>query len=159
MGLALGAAEYLVKPVAKDDVISAVRRHMTPGAERRILVTGESGGLAPIASVLQSAGYRAVLVASRQDAVRVLEESAVSAMIVDWPLVAGFELLAQARAGLHGRNVGIIVLITDNLAAAELDRFRGYAAVCLQKTGDWEKSLLNRLRPLINVMTCQDVRM
>jgi len=63
IGLALGAAEYLVKPVEKELLLETVRRHIGPGSNgpaKSLLVDDDAGTRALLREMLELDGYTAV---------------------------------------------------------------------------------------------------
>src|SRR5437660_12644033 len=60
MGLALGAVEYLVKPVNKNIFLEAIHQHVHPGnsvAKNILLVDDDPKTLDLLSNILRSAGY------------------------------------------------------------------------------------------------------
>jgi DNA-binding response OmpR family regulator len=44
LGFLLGASEYLVKPVSREQLLESVRRHVVPGMERRSVLVKQVAG-------------------------------------------------------------------------------------------------------------------
>jgi len=73
IGLALGAAEYLVKPVEKELLLETVRRHIGPGSNgpaKSLLVDDDAGTRALLREMLELDGYTAVPAANGKEALK-----------------------------------------------------------------------------------------
>src|ERR1035438_8217218 len=97
IGLALGAAEYLVKPVDKEVLLETIRRHIGPGSDgpaKVLVVDDEAGTRELLKEMLESDGYIPVLASSGKEALEALARISVSAILLDliMPEMDGFEM-------------------------------------------------------------------
>src|SRR4029077_1634251 len=80
-GFALGASEYLVKPVKKEVLLAALKKHLGPTGPFKVLVVDDEDTSLQLASqVLESAGYVPLLARSGGEGLELLTKSAVDAM-------------------------------------------------------------------------------
>ena len=147
IGLALGAAEYLVKPVDKDVLLEAVRRYIGPGSNgpaKVLVVDDEAGTRELLKEMLESDGYIPVLAASGKDALDALAHISVSAILLDliMPEMDGFELLLRMKEDPGLRNIPVLVLTAKDLADNEIDMLRHETIGLFQKGREWKKGLL-----------------
>jgi PAS domain S-box-containing protein len=148
IGLALGAAEYLVKPVDKDVLLEAVRRYIGPGSNgpaKVLVVDDEAGTRELLKEMLESDGYIPVLAASGKEALEALAGISVSAILLDliMPEMDGFELLLRMKEDPGLRNIPVLVLTAKDLADNEIEMLRHETIGLFQKEDrEWKKQLL-----------------
>jgi DNA-binding NtrC family response regulator len=100
-GFALGAAEYLVKPVSKDTLLAALARHVArnqKGPTRVLVIDDEMDALQLVAEVLQSADYLPVAAGSGEEGLRILSQLRIDGIVLDlvMPGMDGFEVLTAS---------------------------------------------------------------
>ncbi|HET9281249.1 MAG TPA: PAS domain S-box protein [Candidatus Angelobacter sp.] len=147
MGFALGAADYLVKPVDKSTLISAIRKHTQhePNKESQILIVDDDpAAIELLDTTLRAAGYRTHTAVNGSRALEVLSSSTVSAMLIDllMPGMDGFELIRQIKLqpSLHG--IPIFVLTAKRLTTEEIALLSNETQAFFQKDGSWTQELL-----------------
>ncbi len=153
MGFALGATEYLVKPVSREVLLKTVQKYLPALDSGKILVVDdEVQTLQLIAEILRSGGHFPILAESGQEAVRMLGETQVSAVILDllMPNMNGFEFLHLIREQKQFASLPVIVLTAKELSAEDLGRLRGKVSACLQKGPAWKTRLLDQIRISLN---------
>jgi CheY-like chemotaxis protein len=156
VGLALGAAEYLVKPVDKDVLLETVRRHIGPGSNapaKVLVVDDEAGTRELLREMLESDGYIPVLAANGKEALELLVRTPVSAMLLDlvMPEMDGFELLIRMKEDPGLRNIPVLVLTAKDLTESELDMLRHETIGGFQKGREWKTRLLADLRRAVGL--------
>ena len=151
IGLALGAAEYLVKPVDKEVLLETVRRFVGPGSNgpaKILVVDDEAGTRELLKEMLESDGYIPVLAASGKEALEAVARISVSAILLDliMPEMDGFELLLRMKEDAGLRNIPVLVLTAKDLTDSEIDMLRHETIGLFQKGREWKKQLLADLR-------------
>jgi PAS domain S-box-containing protein len=147
MGFALGAADYLVKPVDKSTLINTIRKHtqQQPNANDLILVVDDDPrALELLDTTLQSAGYHTCTVPSGRAALGVLACASVSAILVDllMPEMDGFELIRHVKQEPRLEKIPIFVLTAKRLDQDEIALLRRETQALFQKDGSWGQELL-----------------
>jgi PAS domain S-box-containing protein len=147
VGLALGAAEYLVKPVDKDVLLETVRRFIGPGSNgpaKVLVVDDEAGARDLLKEMLESDGYIPVLAANGKEALEALAQISVSAILLDliMPEMDGFELLLHLKEDTGLRNIPVLVLTAKDLTDHEIEMLRHETIGLFQKNREWKKQLL-----------------
>jgi PAS domain S-box-containing protein len=147
IGLALGAAEYLVKPVDKEVLLETVRRFIGPGSNgpaKILVVDDEAGTRELLKEMLESDGYIPVLAASGKEALEALARISVSAILLDliMPEMDGFELLLRMKEDPGLRNIPVLVLTAKDLTDSEIEMLRHETIGLFQKGREWKKQLL-----------------
>jgi CheY-like chemotaxis protein len=158
IGLALGAAEYLVKPVDKEVLLETVRRHIGPGSNgpaKVLVVDDEAGTRELLKEMLESDGYVPVLAASGKEALEALAQISVSAILLDliMPEMDGFELLLRMKEDPGSRNIPVLVLTAKDLADNEIEMLRHETIGLFQKGREWKKELLADLHRAVGAQT------
>jgi len=156
VGLALGAAEYLVKPVDKEVLLESVRRFVGPGSNgpaKVLVVDDEAGTRELLKEMLESDGYIPVLAANGKEALEALSRISVSAMLLDliMPEMDGFELLLRMKEDPGLRNIPVLVLTAKDLTDNEIEMLRHETIGLFQKGHEWKKKLLADLRRAVGV--------
>jgi len=151
VGLALGAAEYLVKPIERDVLLKAVRHHIGPssnGPARILVVDDEPSTRDLLQETLEAEGYAAMLAGNGKEALAVLAGTPVNAVLLDlmMPEMDGFETLLRMKDSPILRNIPVLVLTAKELTAEEIDLLRRQTIGLFQKEPDWKRQLLVDLR-------------
>ena len=151
VGLALGAAEYLVKPVDKEVLLEAVRRFIGPGSNgvaSVLVVDDEAGTRELLTEMLESGGFVPVQAANGKAALEALSQVSVSAVLLDlvMPEMDGFELLVRMKEDPGLRNIPVLVLTGKDLTDQEAALLRRETIGLFRKDREWKKELLADLR-------------
>ena len=152
-GAALGADEYLVKPVDQTALLAAVGRCLD-GREfsspiRPILVVEDDGPTREIiAELLTRKGYTVTSAIDGASARAQVAASLPELVILDLvlPKASGFELLAEWRASPRTADLPIFVLTSKDLTAQEKAYLGANAQSLFQKQELWQDALLKQLQ-------------
>jgi len=156
VGLALGAAEYLVKPVNKDVLLQTIGRYIGPGSNgpaKILVVDDESGTRELLKEMLESDGYIPVLAGSGKEALEALGRISVSAILLDliMPEMDGFEVLVRMKEDTALRHIPVLVLTAKDLSDNEIEMLRHETIGLFQKDREWKLQLLADLRRAVGV--------
>lgn len=156
LGIALGADEYLIKPVDKATLLSAVARCLRSrgGAApaRTILVVEDDVSTREmIVELLRGCGY-AVSTASdgvqaRASVAQFLPELVILDLML--PKLSGFELLAEWRSNPRTADLSVFVLTSKDLTKEEEDYIHANAESLFRKQNSWRETLLKRLERVV----------
>jgi signal transduction histidine kinase/DNA-binding response OmpR family regulator len=157
-GFALGATEYLVKPVSGEHLLAAVSRVMQhsratvptdSGAETRSVVAVDDDPLALklVRSTLEPLGWTVHTCSRGRDAADVVRADAPSVVIMDllMPEVDGFAVIDELRSGSASSGPPIVVLTAKSLTPADRARLEGRISFVAEKAGLDLASLARRL--------------
>jgi signal transduction histidine kinase/DNA-binding response OmpR family regulator len=152
-GAAIGADDYLVKPVDKATLLAAVarcleRREVGSPAQPILIVEDDAATREMIAELLKSKGY-AVATAPDGAAARAhVAASLPQLVILDLmlPKVGGFQLLAEWRADPRTNELPIFVLTSKELTAQEKTYLRVNAQSLFHKKESWQDALVKQLQ-------------
>jgi PAS domain S-box-containing protein len=152
--LMLGAAAMLTKPIVKETLVATLRRQIGANAhrEQRILVVDDEEAARELVSeILQGAGYRTIAVSSGSEALRVLPDLDVAALVVDlmMPEMTGFELIFRLKSDSRFTRLPIVVFTGMTLSDEDIPLLRRTTNAILLKGRDWKGELLRHLRRLV----------
>jgi DNA-binding response OmpR family regulator len=152
-GAAIGADEYLVKPVDKTTLLAAVARCLegregSSSAQPILVVEDDTPTREIIAELLKAKGYAVATAADGASARALVAASLPALVILDLvlPKVGGFELLAEWRADPRTTELPIFVLTSKELTAKEKTYLRANTQSLFQKQEPWQHGLLKQLQ-------------
>ena len=146
VGFALGAVDYLIKPVRKPVLLETIRKYVLPQSdedEAILLVDDDPGALELLEETLRSAGYETESVRSGTRALEVLSSKIVSAVVLDllMPGMDGFEVIRHVRQEPTLRELPIFVMTAKSLTKAELAVLTRETQALFHKNGSWQQQL------------------
>lgn len=158
MGFALGATDYMLKPVSREALIDVMKRYASTAPTFRVLVVDdEPDARTVIRDMLEQAGWEVVEAENGRVALDKVN-AGIGLILLDlmMPEVDGFEVIAALQERqLH---IPIIVVTARNLSAAERQQLTGQVSHILQK-GAYERSdLLREIRDLVRGSLRQPVQ-
>ena len=160
MGAALGAAACLTKPLAKESLLSAVRKTLKLEDSLRVLIIDDDPETRQlIGDTLEADGHTPLTAGNGDEALRILERSHIDAIILDLLLPGrnGFELLTEIRAREEWRRIPVMVLTVKDLDERERDTLAAKSASVFAKGTGWRPALLANLRRLAGINSRKSV--
>jgi PAS domain S-box-containing protein len=147
VGFALGAADYLIKPIRKTVLLETIRKYVPVQGDddsEILLVDDDPRTLEMLAETLRSAGYETQSVRSGARALEVLSSKLVSAVLLDllMPGMDGFEVIRHVRGHPTLVDLPILVMTAKTLAPEEIALLSRETQALLQKNGTWQQQLL-----------------
>ncbi|CAA9535905.1 MAG: hypothetical protein AVDCRST_MAG79-1358 [uncultured Thermoleophilia bacterium] len=147
-GFALGASEYLVKPVRGADIVDALRRSgATPDARRSVVVIDDDPeSIALVTATLEPQGWTVIARESGEDCVGLVRAERPAVVLIDLLIrdVDGFDLVHRLGADGGTRDVPIVVLTSRSMSADERRRLDGQIGYLAAK-GDFDGRRLGEL--------------
>ena len=147
MGYALGAADYLTKPIERDRLISVLRKY--GGAGQRVLVVDDDQATREtLRRPMEAEGWLVDEAGDGQAALDRVAASRPALIILDllMPEMDGFEFLGELRQRTEWRSIPVVVLTARDLSAQDRDRLNGRVDAVLQKASYTPNDLLAELR-------------
>ncbi len=147
VGFALGAADYLIKPIRKPVLLETIRKHVLPHADDDasiLLVDDDPGTLELLEETLRSAGYETQSVQSGARALEVLSSKVVSAVLLDllMPDMDGFQVIRHVREQATLKELPIFVMTAKTLTPEEIALLGRETKALFQKNGSWQQQLI-----------------
>jgi CheY-like chemotaxis protein len=150
VGFALGAADYLIKPIRKPELLQTIRKHVRPHADDDsaiLLVDDDADTLELLEETLRSAGYDTQSVRNGARALEVLSAKLVGAVLLDllMPTMDGFQVIRHIRKEPTLQQLPILVMTAKHLTAEELEFLSRDTQGYLQKNGSWQQQLIGEI--------------
>jgi GAF domain-containing protein/DNA-binding response OmpR family regulator len=135
-GYALGAAEYLVKPVDRNKLVQTVRSVCAAGAGCALLVDDDDVVRRGVRSALEPIGWRVIEAENGEVAIAALAAARPDVIILDlmMPKMDGFEFLDELRRRPERQDIPVVVITAKDLTDADRDRLNGGIARIIQKS-------------------------
>ena len=151
-GFALGATDYLIKPVNRRLLVELLRRHRPAVSPGRILVVEDD----PLArelmhDILEVEGNEVVEAQNGKVALERLEEQVPDLILLDlmMPGMDGFEFVEAVRLNEVWRSIPVVVITAKELTAEDRQRLDGGVAMILEKGAQSHQELLEQIREQI----------
>jgi PAS domain S-box-containing protein len=163
LGTALGADEYLIKPVDKATLLAAVERCLRSrggvAPPRSILVVeDEVSSLEMIVELLKSYGYAVTTATDSEQARARVAQSLPELVILDLilPKVSGFELLAEWRSNPRTADLPVFVLTSKDLTKEEERYLHAHSESIFRKQDSWREALIKQLERVVTSTSLED---
>ncbi len=141
LGLSLGAVEWLVKPVQRQDFVTAVRRSMGAIPAGHIptvlVVDDEAPTVELLTETLNRNGLRALSATDGRTGVELALAHRPDVIVLDlvMPGMTGFQVVRQLRDHPAGRNIPILVFTGKELTAEDRARLLDGVQAVVRKDG------------------------
>jgi CheY-like chemotaxis protein len=152
-GFALGAADYLMKPVDRERLLGVVNTHR-PASEAgaNILVVEDDPTTRDmLRRMLEREGWTVAEADNGEVALGRVAERRPDLILLDlmMPKMDGFEVISALRSTALWRSIPIVVLTAMDLSATDRLRLNGYVERVLQKGSYAHEELLGDVRGLV----------
>jgi CheY-like chemotaxis protein len=128
-GFALGAAEYLVKPVGKEQLLAAIYRAAatSDGVHTVVAIDDDALAIELVRASLEPDGWTVLGAATGEDGLALIRERQPSCVLLDllMPGMDGFEVVEALRADPSTRSVPVVVLTSKSMTLQDKDRLNG----------------------------------
>ncbi len=149
LGLALGATDFLTKPVQRQQLIQLLERHAPEGGARYALVVDDKAENREILGhALEKEGWRVAEAENGRVALERIAEHPPSLILLDllMPVMDGFEFVLEMRKRDASRAIPIVVVTAKDVTEEDRLRLNGDVVGLIQKDGLERESLLALLR-------------
>src|SRR5262245_5554112 len=137
-GFALGAAEYLVKPVGKEQLRAALHRAAAMPERKHTVVAIDDDPLAIelVRANLETEGWTVLGAASGQEGLALIRERQPSAVLLDllMPGMDGFEVVEALRAEPDTKSIPVVILTSKSMTPQDKERLQGRITYVARKT-------------------------
>jgi len=151
-GYALGATDYLPKPVDRDRLHKILARYLEDAdAQSVLLVEDDQNTREMTGRLLEKAGWHYVEAANGREALTALAEHKPSLILLDlmMPVMDGFEFLLLMRANPDYRDIPVIVVTAKDLSNEDRQVLSGKVEAVIEKGSYPRDQLLDRIRELV----------
>jgi CheY-like chemotaxis protein/anti-sigma regulatory factor (Ser/Thr protein kinase) len=149
-GFALGATDYIVKPVERDQLANILKKyHIGDDSQRLVMIIEDDTFTRELmANMLKNEGWRVFKAENGKIALKHLEDKKPSLILLDllMPEMDGFEFIARLRNNPNWRSIPVVVLTATKLSSEDQARLHGYVETIFQKESYNRDDLLQRIQ-------------
>ncbi|MEP7284396.1 MAG: response regulator [Chloroflexota bacterium] len=152
LGYALGASDYLTKPVDRDQLMSILRKHQCETISCEILVVEDDLATREMISrTLQKEGWDVDQAENGRVALEHIAKKLPGLILLDlmMPEMDGFEFVAELRKNEAWRKIPVVVITAMDLNQAERQRLSGLVEGILEKGAYSQEDLFTEVRTLV----------
>ena len=153
MGFALGATEYLTKPVQKSRVLEAVSRCVTHKSDDILVVEDDPMAADIVMRTVRADGRQCRHARNGREALAMVHESRPALIILDlmMPEMDGFTFLDALRVeGPDFADIPVVVLTAKDLTLSEQEHLAGRVMDTLRKGAGQRENLLEVIHRQLN---------
>jgi CheY-like chemotaxis protein len=152
LGYALGATEFMTKPVDRARLATLLERFRSEAAQARALVVDDDQSTRELfVEMLGQEGWEATEAENGRVALACIAAAQPSLILLDlaMPEMDGFELVEALQANAEWRTIPVVVVTGHDLDAAERARLEGCVRAVMQKGGFNRDELLAQIRDMV----------
>jgi CheY-like chemotaxis protein len=153
LGFALGAAEYLTKPIDRNRLMDILAKHARAEVRQTALVVDDLlDNRTLLAALLEGEGWNVIQADNGHTALQALENQLPSLILLDlmMPVMDGFEFLRELRQREEGRLIPVVVVTAKDLSTDEKNLLRTSVENVIQKGTISHEDLLADIRTKIS---------
>ncbi len=151
-GYALGAANYMTKPIDRKSLAQILARYRCPNAPCPILVVeDDSGTRQMMRTMLEKAGWSVSEAENGRVALERVAANRPTLILLDlmMPEMDGFEFAREMHRNPETRSIPMVVLTAKDLTEQDLSRLDGSVHSILDKRGFTREELMSQVRDLL----------
>jgi len=153
LGFALGASEYLTKPIDRDQLAEVLRKYEGDDLSAPALVVDdEPANRDVLRKGLERAGWPVVEAENGRVALDRVAEALPRLILLDlmMPVMDGFEFVAELRKNEAWREVPVLVITAKEITAEDRVRLEGHVSRILHKGSFGQEELVREVRKLVH---------
>ncbi|BBI32634.1 response regulator [Cohnella abietis] len=154
LGYALGASEFLTKPISREQLIHVMDRFVSKRTDHTVLVIEDDAATSELmARLLQKEGYEVTQAQSGRIALDFMTRVTPKMILLDlmMPEMDGFQFVAEVRKQEAWSDIPIVVVTAKTITAEDRLKLNGYVKGVIQKGSFEHKSLLDEIRRYVVV--------
>ncbi|MBF2084045.1 response regulator [Thermoleptolyngbya sp. C42_A2020_037] len=155
-GYALGASDYLIKPIDRHQLLSVLKKYECNRPTCPILVVEDDPANRDLLrQLLEKEHWQVIEAENGRVALEKLQTVQPELILLDlmMPELDGFGFVAELQQHEEWRSLPIIIITAKDITAEDQFRLRGYVEQILQKGAYSQEDLLVRIRQLVDA--CQ----
>jgi PAS domain S-box-containing protein len=152
LGYALGAADYLTKPIQRDRLLAILKKYCPPPEPATVMVVEDDLETQEvIRRLLEKAEIQVVVAENGRVALERLAENQPGLILLDlmMPEMDGFQFVDHVRQHKAWSAIPIVVVTAKDLTAADRLRLNGYVAEIIQKDAKGQEELLAEVSKMV----------
>ncbi len=155
LGFSMGAVDYFVKPVNKEELLAALRKVPLPMADHKqhpkVLIIDDDRTAAELIQVmLEAEGYEVIKTMNGKEGVRLAASESPDLIILDliMPDISGFNVAYQLKQARNTRNTPIIILTSMEVDDDTKEQMQGFISTIMSKSRFTKKDLLREINTI-----------
>jgi CheY-like chemotaxis protein len=152
MGYALGASDYLTKPIDRDKLVGILRKYECQQPFCKVLVVDDEPAIRDIVTrTLEKEGWEIFQAGDGIEALKQVADVKPEIILLDlmMPRMDGFQFLTELRKTESGRNTPVSVITAMDLSQTDHQQLNGQVKQILQKGAYKQEQLLEEVRSLV----------
>ncbi len=152
IGYSLGAAEYLSKPISRDQLVDVLRKYRSPNDSPLVMVVEDDLPTRDmICRMLLKGGWKVIAAENGKIALELMQQNQPQLILLDlmMPEMDGFEFITNLRQHQNWRDIPVIVLTAKDVTVEDRLRLQGCVNNIFQKGAYSRDELLTDLRRLL----------
>ncbi|HUN65854.1 MAG TPA: response regulator [Bacteroidota bacterium] len=152
LGFSMGAVDYFVKPVNRDELIKAVQRVPLRTVKNKdhpkvLIIDDDKTAAELIQVILESEGYEVIKSMHGKEGVHLAASEKPDLIILDliMPDISGFNVAYQLKQQQSTRNVPIIILTSMEIDEETREQMQGFISTIMSKSRFTKKDLLREI--------------
>jgi CheY-like chemotaxis protein len=151
LGFSLGAVDYFVKPIQKEELLQALKRvHLVRVNERKttvLVIDDDPATTELIQLILESEGYAVLKALRGNEGVEIAEREQPDLIILDlvMPDESGFTIAGRLKHMPSTRSIPIVILTSMDLDTETEQRLNQYVAALISKSTFTKRDLLREI--------------
>ena len=143
-GYALGAADYLDKPIDGDRLVAVLRRHVPEVSGLIMVVEDDANTRAMMRRALEREGWQVTEAENGRQAIDGVARELPDLILLDlmMPKLDGFQVVEELQKHEDWRHIPVIVVTAKHLTPSERERLNGHVEGVLQKGSYGREHLL-----------------
>lgn len=158
LGYALGATDYLTKPIDRARLVSILERYRDGKDARNILLVDDDAPTREmVGRLLDKEGWQVTPAANGRLALEQMQVQVPHLILLDlmMPEMNGFEFVAELRKHPEWSRIPVIVITAKDLTSQERLQLNGYVEKILQKSADAATNWMDQVRVMANALVSQ----
>ena len=151
VGYALGAADYLIKPVDRERLLGALNKYKRRPSARVLIVEDDATTREMLRRIVEIEGWATAEAENGRVALARMLETPPDLILLDlmMPEMDGFEFITHLRRREEWRSIPVVVVTAKDLTTEDHLRLNGYVEKFVQKGAFSREQLLHEIRALI----------
>jgi signal transduction histidine kinase/DNA-binding response OmpR family regulator len=152
LGYALGAADYLTKPIQRDRLLAVLEKYCPPSQPATVLVVEDDVETQEIIRrLLENVGIQVMAAENGRVALERLAEGQPGLILLDlmMPEMDGFQFVDHVRQHEVWRTIPIVVVTAKDLTSADRHRLNGYVTEIISKDTRDQEELLAEVSKMV----------
>jgi CheY-like chemotaxis protein len=150
VGFGLGAVEYFVKPVQKDELIAAIKKVESSVTQRsaKILVIDDDKSVTDLVQViLEAEGCTVVKAHNGREGLVLAESEKPDLIILDlvMPELSGFNVAYQLKHNPATYTIPVMIMTSMEIDDETREQLEGFVVSLMRKSGFTKRDLLNEI--------------